>query len=89
IVLDLTSVESQAQNLVEVYPNPTSGVVNISGVEAGNTIRVFNNVGQNVLNMKAGASKVTAPLFGQPAGIYMILINDGAQEVANFKLIKK
>jgi hypothetical protein len=89
IVLDLTSVEDQAQQLVEVYPNPTSGAVNISGVEAGNTIRVFNNVGQNVLNMKAGASKVTAPLYGQPAGIYMIIVNDGAKDVAKFKLIKK
>jgi hypothetical protein len=89
IVLDLTSVEDHAQQLVEVYPNPTSGSVNISGVEAGNTIRVFNNVGQNVLNMKAGASKVTAPLYGQPAGIYMIIVNDGSKEVANFKLIKR
>jgi hypothetical protein len=89
IVLDLTSVEDQEQLLVEVYPNPTSGAVSISGVEAGNTIRIFNNVGQNVLNMKAGASKVTAPLYGQPAGIYMILVNDGAKEVAKFKLIKK
>jgi hypothetical protein len=89
VELDLSSVEKQAQQLVEVYPNPTSGTVNISGVEAGNTIRVFNNVGQNVLNMKAGASKVTAPLYGQPAGIYMIIVNDGAQEVAKFKLIKK
>ncbi|MDA3818469.1 MAG: T9SS type A sorting domain-containing protein, partial [Prolixibacteraceae bacterium] len=89
VELDLSSVEKQAQQLVEVYPNPTSGTVNISGVEAGNTIRVFNNVGQNVLNMKAGASKVTAPLHGQPAGIYMIIVNDGAQEVAKFKLIKK
>ncbi|MBN2775793.1 MAG: T9SS type A sorting domain-containing protein, partial [Prolixibacteraceae bacterium] len=68
------------------YPNPTTGAVNLSGVESGNRIRVFNAMGATIRDMVAGSTKVTFSIADQPAGMYMILVNDGD---ARFKVIRK
>lgn len=41
----LTATEILEANSIELYPNPTNDRLNISGVELGNRIQVFNSVG--------------------------------------------
>jgi hypothetical protein len=77
------------QGNVKLYPNPTTGLVTIEGAQQGNTVRVFSSVGRSVMSMQVGAMNETLHLNNQPAGIYMVIISDGKQEIAKFKLIKK
>jgi len=42
VILALTAVEDAMERGIEVYPNPTSGAVNISGVHANAVYEVYN-----------------------------------------------
>ncbi len=74
---------------VKVYPNPTSGEVNITGISKGNTIRVFNALGHNVMNYESRGTEEMISLDNQPSGVYFVIVNSTSQQVAKFKLIKR
>ncbi len=73
----------------QLYPNPTSGKVNISGVKAGERIRVFNSMGANVSDIKVQSNLETISLDNQPAGMYMIVISDQDQTLGKYKVMKR
>jgi hypothetical protein len=75
--------------LVSVYPNPTSGKVSISGVEAGNRIRVFNSMGAPVSEFISRNSIETISLDNQASGIYFIVISNNDRISGTHKVIKK
>ncbi|MFA9388214.1 MAG: T9SS type A sorting domain-containing protein [Prolixibacteraceae bacterium] len=89
IVLLKVSVNEVFNGNIKAYPNPTTGMINIDGLEDGNVIRIFNVVGNNVLTITAGSMKEKASLQNQPNGLYVVVVNDGAQQIARFKVIKK
>lgn len=88
VVIDRTGVVSFDHSSIKMYPNPTSGRINIEGVAEGNLIRVFNNYGKNVLTYKANSDRENVSLESQPAGIYLFVITNDTQRVAQFKIIK-
>lgn len=89
IVVLKTSVENQLSGNIKAYPNPTTGIINIDGLEDGNTIRIYNIAGYNVLTMTAGSMRETASLQNQPNGLYMIIVSNESQQIGRFKVIKK
>jgi len=89
IIIDRTDVVSFGNSLVKVYPNPTTGTICFDGLKAGNSIRVFNVMGKKVLSLTAVSEIERASIEDQPAGLYMVIVNDGSNQVAQFKMIKK
>lgn len=84
---DLSGISENVANAnLKVYPNPTSGIVNVAAGKVINKVEVFNTLNQlvNVVN-GVGASSVTLDLSSQAAGIYFVRINGNT--IA--KLIKK
>lgn len=58
---------------ISIYPNPTTGDVQISGIEDNYTVEVYNAVSENLLQMNlSGEGRIN--LSSYPKGIYIIKI---------------
>jgi hypothetical protein len=87
--LDGTAIDQLENGLISVYPNPTSGEINISGVKAGNRIRVTNLLGSSLLDRIASSSLEVVSIDNQPSGLYFITVSNAERVVGNFKLVKR
>lgn len=73
----LTINENDAPSQIEIYPNPTTDIINIKSMEPGATIEIFNMLGQKVLATKGTGIETQIDLSNQPAGTYLINITSG------------
>lgn len=84
----LTDAAMVKFNQIEIYPNPTSGRLNVTGVEKGNRIQVFNSVGSAVLDFDVESNHETIELKAHPAGMYLIVVSSKNQLLGKYKAIK-
>lgn len=87
------AVENTAlANSLQVFPNPTSGIVNIQNNKQLklNSVEVYSAAGQLVknINLNTSAKNTTVDLSGFAKGTYMIKVNSDT-ESTNVKVIKK
>ena len=73
---------------IEIYPNPTTGKLNIRGADQGNRIQVFNSTGALVRDLKVRNTLETISIDDQPSGMYLILISNDKQLIGRYKAIK-
>ncbi len=85
----LTSTRTYESNGIDLYPNPTNGKINVSGVKAGNRIQVYNSVGAIIRDIKVQSSIETISLDNQPAGMYMIVISDQNKMLGRYKALRR
>ncbi len=85
----LTAAGIVETNNIALYPNPTDGKLNISGVERGNRIQIFNANGSTIRDIIAGNSIEVVSLQKEPAGMYLIVISDNSKLLGRFKAIKR
>jgi hypothetical protein len=83
------SNKNTLDNDVIVYPNPSRGQFNISGLKAGNRIHVTNIVGATILDQKATAEKAVISLDNERNGFYFITVSDGNNVIARHKVVKE
>ena len=75
--------------IITVYPNPTSTVVNISGLSVNQQIAVVDVIGRKMAERIATSNHEQLNLENYASGIYQIIIKDAAGKIVdNFKLIK-
>ena len=79
------SVSDFSSNGISAYPNPTEGMVHISGKESVDAIRVFNISGQLI---KEATNANALDFSSQRSGLYMIEIEDEGKTSVS-KLIKR
>ncbi len=84
-----TSVVDFNNNSVFAYPNPTTGMLTVTGLQKDNVISVVNLSGQVVMKQKVYSSKESVSLESLPNGFYMINVDNNNQQVAKIKVIKK
>ncbi len=84
----LTATDIIETHNIEIYPNPTNDRLNISGVEQGNRIQIFNSTGAAIRNIVVQNSTEAVSLQKEPAGMYMIVISDNNKLLGRFKAIK-
>jgi hypothetical protein len=89
IEMDYTQIDQLNNDVISVYPNPTTGEINISGVKAGNRIRVTNILGSSLFDRVASSSLEVVSIDDQPSGLYFITVSNAERVVGNFKLVKK
>ncbi|MGY6649802.1 T9SS type A sorting domain-containing protein [Wenyingzhuangia sp. IMCC45574] len=86
--LTITTIEDETlssggvKNSLNVYPNPTTGVINIPDVSGIVNIQVVNVLGQVVKTVKA-ANQID--ISDVNAGVYILVSDNGKQ----FKVVKK
>ena len=76
-------VEIGGEEELEVYPNPTSGLINIEGEEV-TEVQVYNSFGQLV---KTFLNVNIIDLGTMPKGIYMLIINDAKDARYTTKIV--
>lgn len=84
----LVSAEWLSDNQIELYPNPTNGKLNISGVEKGQKIQIYNTVGSVILDVNVESNFEIINLDKHPAGIYLIVISNKNRPIGRYKAIK-
>jgi hypothetical protein len=87
--LDLTQAELVNIQQIEIYPNPTTGKLNVSGVGIGNRIRVYNSTGAIIYDVIVRSSVEFISLDEQPSGMYLIVVSSKNQLLGRFKALKK
>ena len=74
---------------LKIYPNPTSGVLNIQG-EGVNFVEVYNTVGQRVMMQNVDGNKAQVNTESLNSGMYIIRIyaNDGSMLNRTFSVAR-
>ena len=85
----LVSANTLQSNNIELYPNPTNGAINVSGVKAGYRIQVYNSVGAAIRDINVQSSIERISLSNQPAGMYMIVVSDNSKMLGRYKAMKQ
>lgn len=73
---------------VNIYPNPSNGIYNISGLTENTRITIYDAIGQIIYSSIAIDSKETINISEIPSGIYVIHISSKSMSLTK-KLIKK
>ncbi len=67
----------ETEKVLQFYPNPTQGILEIRGAEIGDIIRLFNTTGQQVYELTIKDSEVDeCDISGLRSGLYQIKIGD-------------
>jgi hypothetical protein len=74
---------------LKIYPNPSTGILNVSGLERGNRIRVYNSIGVGLIDVIANQNHEVISLEGHPAGIYFVTVNRTDSSVSRYKVVLK
>ena len=73
---------------IEMYPNPSTGIVNFSNVENA-TIEIYNMMGQVVASMSDASENASFDLSGVANGNYVVrIVKDGAIATTKLNIVK-
>ena len=85
VKMSATAVSENYSGSIRIYPNPTTGIINIEGINQESVILIYNSFGEQVFNYKLnGTAKID--LSENPKGIYIIKISN-SKEIYFQKLI--
>ena len=73
---------------INLYPNPTSDHVTITGGKTINDIAVINVIGQTMMEQNANSSKIVLNVEGLQSGVYFVKVSDESGGVVMKKVIK-
>jgi len=73
---------------IDVYPNPTSSFLNIKGLDALSTVKIFNITGQRVFEGRANSDQFSIDCSKYSQGMYLLQVVSQGKAV-NTKFIKK
>lgn len=86
--LSTTRISNQAASAVQLFPNPTTGMIVISGLKDFQQVEIFNSAGNLLMTLSIdGADKLSVDLSPMPAGIYQVRLS-GSQATVVKKLIR-
>lgn len=75
-------INEQENGGVTIYPNPTNGVLLIETIATGNSILVYNSLGEVVANQQTSGTRTSIDLSGLSNGIYFVhVVNAGGDHV--------
>ncbi len=58
--------------VINIYPNPNSGEISVSGLQLEAEIKIYNTLGQEVYNCKPKTENTKINLFDLPKGMYFL-----------------
>jgi probable HAF family extracellular repeat protein len=76
-------------NQMVLYPNPTSGIINIQAKEKINSVSVYNSVGQKVPFNSLNKENTSIDISNLSSGIYFLEIYLNNKTIKKYKVIKK
>jgi hypothetical protein len=85
LITNLTEKEQKTKNNIQLYPNPTTGLINLSFEKALQSIEIYNLQGQKVQEVTPQKRSWELP---EQSGLYLIRIQDEEGNVYTEKIIK-
>jgi len=83
------SMKLNDQN-ISVSPNPVSDILNISGINAINDLKIVNVLGQTVYSAsEIGLNNISIDFSGFSKGLYMIIAVDNENRIGMAKVLKQ
>lgn len=84
----LTSAKGLDKQGITIYPNPTEGKLNISGLQPGGKIQVFNSTGSMLKDITVRQSIESVSLEEYSSGVYFVVTSDNNIITGKQKVIK-
>ena len=81
-----TGIEDDREQTFVIYPNPSSGVFNISG--RFDNFEVFDMYGKSVVSQRQASDRASIDLSAQSDGLYFVRVKSGTS-TKTLKIIKK
>jgi hypothetical protein len=81
LVVNPVGISDIAKTAVKIFPNPTSGVINIEHLEQyiGSTLEISDVMGRKITTQEITQSNITYHFGNQPKGIFIVrIMNNGA-----------
>ena len=85
---DWDVAENEANYFASIHPNPTSGLVTITGKDLKQA-EVFNALGQCVATAQGEGERLTVDISALPAGIYLVNVTDEDGKKCVRKVVKQ
>ena len=73
---------------ITIAPNPTTGIATVSGIEAGDQVKVTDMLGNVIANYISGGARATIDLEIFPAGTYSVIISRDTEVIKAEKITK-
>ena len=80
---------TELENQTILYPNPTTGIINIQTKEKINSVSVYNAAGQKVPLNSLNKENTSIDISSLPGGIYFIELNLNNKTIKRYKVIRK
>lgn len=83
----ITSVDHTTLETISIYPNPSTGIFNLSVHALNATYKVYNSLGNEITNGQVNDHHVVIDLSTQSTGMYLIQVISNGQ-IQELKVIK-
>jgi len=80
--------ETESSTFTNIYPNPTTGIVTVTG-ENLRQVEVFNMLGQQVFSIKGEGNELRIDMAELPAGVYFVNVTDEEGRRCVRKVVKE
>ena len=80
---------NSAAEAISIFPNPTSGVLNINAVEFASTMEVYNVIGEKVYSANLVKGNNNVDLSGLSNGAYFVKMNSNNQVITKKVVLSK
>ena len=74
---NIVKVNIKDGSTINIFPNPASSLISITGLDAKATVRIFDSKGQLVMKLQNNSSIVQADIQQLAKGVYYVEILDG------------
>lgn len=83
--------ELSDDNSVSIYPNPGKGIftVTLSGAQLNASVRVFNSLGNLVLDQPSSGDRAVIDIENHANGIYVVELVQNGKTISTTKIIKQ
>lgn len=79
--------DESVKTAITVYPNPSAGSFYFSGVREGNTIEIYNLLGQAIYTANADRDNYPVNLSRQKTGVYFYKVMDQGNVIQQGKIV--
>ncbi len=88
-VTGATGIKTNALTEMTLFPNPTTGILNINAVEANSSVEVYNIIGDKVYSGNLSKGNNSLDLSGLANGSYIVKLNSDSQKLTKKVIISK